>query len=283
MASIETDLPRDIEEYAPKPIFGKFTTREFVCLVVVVVLEVPLVLHLVRGGIDALAQANKGLVALAAALPAMAVGVVGLSKREGLYFEQWFPAARAEAATARVIVPAVASLEGKAEPAAGRRQRRREARDLAAALDEAGRAEGLACAMAAAGRVMPGRPAGQGQEAPSTVAVGCLARSSLLPEGLSTKDVSRLARSGVACVAVEPDGELARTRGVGRRRARRAHSAAAAAARLLAWWPETTWVAAQDALAAVAKAESAGKGRRNGGRARGRRGVRANDDGGKNA
>ena len=95
MASVEIPLHADPQAYAPKPVFGKFTYRNALTILAVVLVEAPIVYALFKLRPDIPVE----LIAVLCAIPAIPVALVGISQHHGLYFEKWFPAVRRETKT----------------------------------------------------------------------------------------------------------------------------------------------------------------------------------------
>lgn len=224
MASIELPLPHDPADYEPKAVAGKFSYRAFATIIAVIASEIPLIMRLISLGMDELPNTN--VIVILAALPAALIALIGLSKREGLYFEQWFPSLVQELMTPTTITPV------EVLPARGRAATVTKADAHAARAEEgvlASMAASVTCLCLSDHRVL-GRTVGD--ERPSTVvtalAPALLVRHELTACGIRPRQARRLARRGVTLVPADMGGvdEVRSHKWVSRRLARRACRAA---------------------------------------------------------
>lgn len=133
MSSIEIPLHNDPMDYEPKPIFGRLSYRGAASLAVLVIAEIPLAMAIWRSY-----QATNSLAlpiqvyALLAAIPAIPVALIGISKRNGLHFEKWFPAMLREQRTPKELpwrLPQVILTQVQEDPEGTKEERRQAKRD----------------------------------------------------------------------------------------------------------------------------------------------------------
>lgn len=233
MASIELPLPHDPADYEPKAVAGKFSYRAFATIVAVIASEVPLILRLVSLGVEEMP--NTTLIVILAAIPAGIIALIGLSKRQGLYFEEWFPPFVQELVTPKHIIPVEALPMPDAKPANVSREELRSAKTETPALER--EAEALANVYLGE-RVVMGRAFTRDdmQELSITrLAPEVLVRHRLTVEGLRPRQVKRLRKRGVESVPVDVElfEEVSSHKWVTRRFAKKACRAAAEIARLI--------------------------------------------------
>ena len=232
MASIELPLPHDPADYEPKAVAGKFSYRAFATIVAVVASEIPLILRLVSLGMDELP--NTSTIVILAAIPAALIALIGLSRREGLYFESWFPPLVRELMTPTTILPAEALPTPEETP----RTSKADARAMRAERPVLERDSAALLAMLVRGNEVRGiAPAKESQERPKIVALApeLLVEGRMTFLGIKPRKARKLRKRGVDLVPTDlvRSSEVSSHKWVSKRLARLACRSAAEVADLI--------------------------------------------------